>query len=382
MTARPLAGAAACALLVPLISALPPGPPAQRARWNEGATASASRDPQTAAVPVRAGRLARLDARQGLDAAVAAAQAAGGEWIAWSVRAVRNDGDRRREDSGQTTGVCVLREDGTIDHEGRDRGNAERLTLIAKAGNRTLAHIAFASDRCVIDAGSRTVYWLDGVVPAQSVRLLAGLVRQAPGDETAREGRRMSRSGLLAALALHDDPEADGALRGFVQEGQPRSLRRDAAFWLGAARGAAGAATVEQLARNDADAEFREHLTFVLTLAGERGIDTLLDLARNDRSPRVRRQALFWLGQKAGDRAIGEIERAVDDPDGEIRTHAVFALSRLPADEGVPRLIAVARSHRDPHVRKQAMFWLGQSGDARALTFFEDVLRAPDTRKP
>jgi len=29
----------------------------------------------------------------------------------------------------------------------------------------------------------------------------------------------------------------------------------------------------------------------------------------------------------------------------------------------------------DVEVREQAMFWLGQSGDSRALAFFEEVLR-------
>src|SRR5690606_41942050 len=99
MTARPLAGAAACALLVPLISALPPGPPAQRTRWTEGATASASRDPQTASVPVRAGHLERLDARRGVEAAGAAGQGAGGEGSAWSGRAARKRGARGGEGS-------------------------------------------------------------------------------------------------------------------------------------------------------------------------------------------------------------------------------------------------------------------------------------------
>jgi len=58
----------------------------------------------------------------------------------------------------------------------------------------------------------------------------------------------------------------------------------------------------------------------------------------------------------------------------EIRKKAVFALSQLPKDEGVPKLIEVARSHRDAAVRKQAIFWLGQSRDPRALAFFEQVL--------
>ena len=57
-----------------------------------------------------------------------------------------------------------------------------------------------------------------------------------------------------------------------------------------------------------------------------------------------------------------------------MKKRAVFALSQLPPDDGVPRLIEVARSHSNPAVRKQAMFWLGQSGDPRALAFFESVL--------
>ena len=55
--------------------------------------------------------------------------------------------------------------------------------------------------------------------------------------------------------------------------------------------------------------------------------------------------------------------------------HRLFALQQLPDGEGVPMLIQVARNNRNPAVRKQAMFWLGQSNDPRALAFFEEVLR-------
>jgi len=41
----------------------------------------------------------------------------------------------------------------------------------------------------------------------------------------------------------------------------------------------------------------------------------------------------------------------------------------------VPMLIDVARTSHDPEVRKQAMFWLGQSKDPRAVAFFEQVLK-------
>ena len=61
-------------------------------------------------------------------------------------------------------------------------------------------------------------------------------------------------------------------------------------------------------------------------------------------------------------------------PNTEVKKKAVFALSQLPKDEGVPLLINVARTNANPEVRKQAMFWLGQSKDPRALAFFEEVL--------
>jgi HEAT repeat protein len=84
---------------------------------------------------------------------------------------------------------------------------------------------------------------------------------------------------------------------------------------------------------------------------------------------------LFWLAQKAGKEAMAVISGAIDnDPDTEVKKKAVFALSQLPKDEGVPRLMEVARNNRNPAVRKQAMFWLGESKDPRAVKFFEEIL--------
>jgi HEAT repeat protein len=105
-------------------------------------------------------------------------------------------------------------------------------------------------------------------------------------------------------------------------------------------------------------------------------IDRLLSLARDGKDSRLRGDALFWVAQRAGTKAMETVSNAIDnDPDTEVKKKAVFALSQMPKDEGVPKLIEVARSNRNPEVRRQAMFWLGQSGDPRALRFFEEVLR-------
>lgn len=109
--------------------------------------------------------------------------------------------------------------------------------------------------------------------------------------------------------------------------------------------------------------------------AGDDSAGALVRAARTAPVARVRGQALFWLAQRAGATALATISAAVDaDPDTEVKRRAVFALSQLPKDEGVPKLIEIARTHNNPAVRRQAFFWLGQSKDPRAIAFFEEVL--------
>ncbi len=94
----------------------------------------------------------------------------------------------------------------------------------------------------------------------------------------------------------------------------------------------------------------------------------------------VRKQAIFWLSQEAGTEATRGLTELAENEreDQDVRKQAVFALSQLRNNEGVPTMIRLARTDRDPAVRKQAIFWLGQSGDPRAVAFFEEVL----THKP
>lgn len=103
----------------------------------------------------------------------------------------------------------------------------------------------------------------------------------------------------------------------------------------------------------------------------------LIKVARNPELPRnTRTQSVFWLGQAAGDAATRGLNDLVgdNDVDREVREQAVFALSQRPREEGIPALIAVARTNKDPEIRKKALFWLGQSNDPRALDLFEELL--------
>jgi HEAT repeat protein len=106
----------------------------------------------------------------------------------------------------------------------------------------------------------------------------------------------------------------------------------------------------------------------------------LFSIARSESIPHgTRESATFWLSRAAA--AAGNHRELFADHDedeserDEVRNAAIFALSQQPHDEGVPALIRVARSSdATPSARGKALFWLGQSGDPRALDLFAEVL--------
>ena len=109
----------------------------------------------------------------------------------------------------------------------------------------------------------------------------------------------------------------------------------------------------------------------------------LLAIAKDTdtRSRATRQEALLWLSRYASAAAAGRPNdplRFDEEPageDDELKTQAVFVASQLPRGEGIPLLLDIARSNRSWRVRGQAMFWLGQTGDPRAIALFESVLR-------
>jgi hypothetical protein len=117
---------------------------------------------------------------------------------------------------------------------------------------------------------------------------------------------------------------------------------------------------------------------FPMTLADSVEIwPGLMRLARDDSRPNnTRTQAVFWLGQIAGETITKNLADLTGEAalDREVRKQAVFALSQRPQRDGVPALIQIARTNRDPEIRKTALFWLGQSRDPRALALFEEIL--------
>jgi len=305
-------------------------------------------------------------------------------WIGYEVAGVRGKrgdccGDYGERRKGQSGGVWHLEKEngngGSDTHVNTDLklegGGALRILYRADKGQ--IERIRMISSQCQLDAGGLPLVWLKDVKAAESVAFLSEFVlaRENSDGEEHQIGEQ-----ALTAIALHADASADKALERFGSPDQPEELRKRASFWMGAVRGEAGLTQLETMAKKDPSSDVRAQVSFALFVSKEPGaMGEMARMAREDGSPHVRGQALFWLAQKAGAKAEDAIAGAImNDPDTEVKKKAVFALTQMPKDEGVPRLIEVAEKSKNPEVRKQAMFWLGQSGDPRALAFFERVL--------
>jgi hypothetical protein len=100
----------------------------------------------------------------------------------------------------------------------------------------------------------------------------------------------------------------------------------------------------------------------------------LLDVARNTReSIELRKKALFWAGQgmASADQLIGLYSSL---PDSEMREQLIFVYSQRKDPKMVDKLLDIAKNDRDPELRKKAIFWLGQSHDARVQQFLLDLI--------
>jgi HEAT repeat protein len=302
------------------------------------------------------------------------------------------------------------------------RGAERAVTAAALADSADVWRPLLALARRHDDHGvvRSAMHWLGAVAPAEAVPALAAALRD-PGE------RRPVREGAAVALAFAPEragvPALADAAGGVRSAGGTDPWVRDqAVFWLGNARDARARATLRALAAADTTPEaVRAQAIFALGHL-DRGDDGggdaadgvdgnaaflralhprltasprlqdkviqsvaqaadaasrrwLLDLAADGRqSLAARKQALFWAGQNGGT-PVGELVAIDARLDGaELRRHYAFVLSQRGEDAAVDRLVAIARADADPGVRRQAIFWLGQSRNPRARAYLEAVV--------
>ncbi|HYX41710.1 MAG TPA: HEAT repeat domain-containing protein [Pyrinomonadaceae bacterium] len=181
---------------------------------------------------------------------------------------------------------------------------------------------------------------------------------------------------VLHALAETKSSRAQVRLLEVARTDASPELRRDAIHMLGE-RGEAVVEDLIKLYDTEQNTEVRRTVLHALAeIKGQRAEDKLFEIARNDASTDLRRQAINVLGERASARSLDFLSATAQSTDGntEVQMQAVRAISERSADEAVPILIKIAKTHPNQLVRRQAIRALGESGDPRAVEFFREVL--------
>ena len=181
---------------------------------------------------------------------------------------------------------------------------------------------------------------------------------------------------VLNALAESKSARAQTRLLELARTDPNPELRRNAIHRLGE-RGEAAIDDLFKLYDAEHTTDVRRTILQSLSeIKSTRVEDKLFEVARTDENMDLRRNAIRLLGERAGQRSLKFLSDTAESnsADAEVQIQAVRAISERPADEAVPILIRIAKTHQNPNVRKQAIRLLGESGDPRAVEFFREVL--------
>ncbi len=275
--------------------------------------------------------------------------------------------------------------------------NAERAIPI-------LREVLQSRDQCSAELRRQAVFLISQKMSDESVDILLDLAHRNPDpDPEVREQAVFwlsqvrsdeALSALESILAESRDPElqekavfaisqhnsdrAMEVLRRYAERRDaPAEQRANAIFWIGQNPRSGGTRYLIELYPSLTDPELKERATFAIAQSSsEESRRWLLERARDrSESIEVRKNALFWAGQSGGLRATELADVYRTLDDPEMKEQLIFVASQRNEREAVDFLMDVARNERDPELKERAIFWLGQSKDPRVGEFLLNLIR-------
>lgn len=248
------------------------------------------------------------------------------------------------------------------------------LVVFVRMINGNVERMRTISDDCPVDGGGRTVYWLNGITPAESLRYLQTFTAM---DGLNINSRRSQAERALEAIALHRDPTADAILDKLADASYDNGLRGTAISGLAQNRGAHGFTKIQSLLAAERSQSGRTSLVRALGQTRQPGTaDALLTLAKSDPDAKVRGEAVYYYAARAGAAGIGNVTAIVEnDRDDVVKTRGISGLNALPNGAGIDPLLKVARSSKNLAVTKAAVSALSSSKDPRAMAYMEELVK-------
>lgn len=214
------------------------------------------------------------------------------------------------------------------------------------------------------------IQWLGQVHSPRAVAALDSIASSATDDEILGKA--------IFALSQSRDERSDAALRRIAADERKSShARTQAIFWFGQThRDAEDMRFLRELFSRSHDDEIQGSIIQAMAQAHtSEAVRWLVDLARDKSlSIEARKNALFWAGQSGVD--LRQLIGLYDEMKGqtEIQNQLIFVFSQRRDRDAIDKLMDIATNDPDRDLRKQAIFWLGQSHDPRVQKFLLDLI--------
>ena len=249
-----------------------------------------------------------------------------------------------------------------------------RRSVISAAGHSDEEQLAFPFLLSVAKSDA------DWEARRTAVRQLGHFQRDDTVDELSKifasENHLEIKKAALRSLAETKSPKAQARLLEVARSDANPELRKQAIRVLGE-RGEAAVDDMLKLFDSEQATDVRRAVLQSLSeIKSTRVEDKLFEVARGNDPVELRRHAIRMLGERVSKRSFDFLSATAQstDANAEVQVQAVRAISQRRAEESVPLLIKIARTHPNQMVRKQAIRSLGESGDPRAIEFFREVL--------
>jgi hypothetical protein len=295
-----------------------------------------------------------------------AVQAAEGQWLAFSIPVLEGTHSPCCW-KGNWTNVtgesgCSL---GKKHQSYGTRSNSpttENVIVLSEITNSRVQEVRVVGESCPIQGQGAKVTWLGNVDEKSGLDWLAS---EARSDDST-----------LYALGLHRSDATNDYLYQMAIE-KDGEVSEEAIFWLGEARGESGLKELTRLLKELPSGDTRRHINFAVSQNDADGAaDLLQKTSESDRDSEQRSDALFWLAQEYPQRAESILLDVINNEQNEdVLEQAVFAISQLPEDRSSKILMDLATDSQSPReVRRQAIFWLANSDDDKAVAALADLL--------
>lgn len=178
------------------------------------------------------------------------------------------------------------------------------------------------------------------------------------------------------ALSQHGNPRALNAVRDLVARSDvANNVRKQAIFWLGSVGSEQDVLALRTLYLEINDRELKEQIVIAVAQAGgDVNVEWLLQLALNESEAiEVRKNAMFWFGESGA--SVARLVVLYDEMnDSEMRAQLIWVLAETDEDAAIAKLLDIARNDSDVELREKAIFWLGESENPRALDFLIELI--------